>query len=185
MKKFLFIVMAVLLAMPFGFSQNRVTFAENFDGGSQSFTRSPISHWSQDTILSASGKKSMWGLVPNAEGDSVELISPIYDLSNYAYAYLRFSHICKVSDSDEVTIEYKEDFVGSKWTRIPVTDYRGNSLTYRRTGQFNHGSYTTWKSGDMMSAPENSWWKTESFNISEDVAYAKVQFKFKSRRAAL
>ena len=116
------------------------------------------------------------------EGDSVELITPFYDLTNYAYAYLRFSHICKVSDSDEVTIEYKEDYVGSKWTKIPATDYRGNSLTYRRTGQFNHTSYNTWKSNDMMARPENSWWKTESFNISEDVAYAKVQFKFKIKK---
>jgi len=172
----------VLLSIPFGFSQNRVTFTENFDGVSQSFTRSPLTHWSQDTLFSASGRKSVWGLVPNAEGDSVELISPLYDLSNYAYAYLRFSHICKVSDSDVVTVEYKEDYVGAKWTPVPMTDYKGNSLTYRRTGRFNHVSYTTWKSGDVMAEPENSWWKTESFNISEDVAYAKVQFKFKIKK---
>ena len=175
-------MLALLLAVPFGFPQNRVTFTENFDGVSQTFTRSPLTHWSQDTLYSASGKKSMWGMVPNAEGDSVELISPLYDLTNYAYAYLRFSHICKVSDSDEVTIEYKEDYVGSKWTKIPATDYKGNSLTYRRTGQFNQASYSTWKSNDMMARPENSWWKTESFNISEDVAYAKVQFKFKIKK---
>ncbi|MBR5690340.1 MAG: hypothetical protein IKX46_00085, partial [Verrucomicrobia bacterium] len=136
-----------------------------------------------DTTLSVSGKAA-WGFVPNAEGDSIELISPVYDLSNYAYAYLRFSHICKVSDADLVTVEYRENFVGSQWKPIPYTDYRGESSVYRKQRCFHQGCYPTWLKNDMTAQPDNSWWKIESFDVSQDVAYAEVQFKFKLKKGS-
>ena len=184
MKRLLFFVLAVLAAIPFGFPQNRVTITENFDRASHSFTVSPATHWRNDTLLSVSGKKSVWGLVPNSEGDSIELVSPIYDLSDYAYAYLRFTHICKVSDSDYATVEYREDFVGSPWKPLPKDGYKGASLNYRRSSSFHHGSYAVWKEGDLMAQPDNSWWKTEAFDISSEVSYAQVQFKFKIKKGS-
>ncbi|MBR0030803.1 MAG: hypothetical protein IJP61_00725, partial [Treponema sp.] len=174
MKKFFVLLAAIMLMMPFGFSQNRVTFTENFNSTNSSFTRSPQSAWMIDTTLSVSGKAA-WGFVPNAEGDSIELISPVYDLSNYAYAYLRFAHICKVSEEDLVTVEYKENYVGSKWTPIPFTDYKGESSVYRKQRCFHQGAYPEWVKNDMTAQPDNSWWKVESFDISQDVAYAEVQ----------
>ena len=183
MKKFLFTVIAVLFAMPFGFSQNQVTFTENFNGTSCSFTRVPANAWMVDTTLSVSGKAA-WGFVPNAEGDSIELISPVYDLSNYAYAYLRFAHICKVSDEDIVTVEYKENYMGSQWKPIPYTDYRGESSVFRKQRCFHHGCYMEWEKGDLYAQPDNSWWKVEAFDVSQDVAYAEVQFKFKLKKGS-
>ena len=174
----------MLLMLPFGFSQNRVTFTENFDKASHSFTSSSSSHWRHDTLLSVSGKKSVWGLVPNSEGDSIELVSPIYDLSDYAYAYLRFTHICKVSDSDYATVEYREDYVGAPWKPLPKDGYKGASLNYRRSSSFHHGSYAVWKEGDLMAQPDNSWWKTEAFDVSSEVSYAQVQFKFKIKKGS-
>ncbi|MBO7625615.1 MAG: hypothetical protein J6S82_09995, partial [Bacteroidales bacterium] len=160
-----------------------MTFTENFNSTNSSFTRSPQSAWMIDTTLSVSGKAA-WGFVPNAEGDSIELISPVYDLSNYAYAYLRFAHICKVSEEDLVTVEYKENYVGSKWTPIPFTDYKGESSVYRKQRCFHQGAYPEWVKNDMTAQPDNSWWKVESFDISQDVAYAEVQFKFKIKKGS-
>ena len=179
MKKCFLFWMAVLFMLPLGFSQSRLVISENFDKNSHTFMVSPASHWRQDTLLSVSGRKSVWGMVPNAEGDSVELISPIYDLTQYEFAYLRFSHICKVSDSDIVTVECREDYVGSKWKPLPRQDYKGTASSYRRAARFHHASYSQWKSGDLLVEPDNSWWKTEAFDVSAVVAYARVQFKFK------
>ena len=183
MKKFFVLLAAIMLMMPFGFSQNRVTFTENFNSTNSSFTRSPQNAWLIDTTLSVSGKAA-WGFVPNAEGDSIELISPVYDLSNYAYAYLRFTHICKVSDEDLVTVEYRENFVGSTWKPIPYTDYRGESSVFRKQRCFHHGCYSEWLKNDLTAQPDNSWWKVESFDVSQDVAYAEVQFKFKLKKGS-
>ena len=183
MRKLLLFLMTVLFIMPFGFSQNRVSFTENFNSASCSFTRSPQSAWLIDTTISVSGKAA-WGFVPNAEGDSIELISPVYDLSNYAYAYLRFSHICKVSDADLVTVEYRENYVGSQWKPIPYIDYRGESSVFRKQRCFHHGCYLDWLKNDMTAQPDNTWWKVESFDVSQDLAYAEVQFKFQLKKGS-
>ncbi len=108
----------------------------------------------------------------------------MYDLSNYAYAYLRFTHICKVSDEDLVTVEYRENFVGSTWKPIPYTDYRGESSVFRKQRCFHHGCYSEWLKNDLTAQPDNSWWKVESFDVSQDVAYAEVQFKFKLKKGS-
>jgi len=179
--KRLFLLFGMLLSVSLGFSQTRTTFTENFNGGSSSFTTSPNSGWKMDTLLSVSGK-SAWGFVPNATGDSIELISPKYDLSNFAYAYLRFSHICKISEADIATVEFKEDYVGAKWTVIPIDEYRGSSTVFKKNRCFHQGSYNTWLKNDMMAEPDNSWWKEESFDVSQEVSYATVQFKFKLKR---
>lgn len=141
MKKLLLFLMALLLALPFGFSQNRLTITENFDKqNSCTFTRVPQDAWVFDTLVSTSGK-SVWGLVPTGEGDSVELISPLYDFTRYQYIIMRFSHICKTSDSDQVRIMYKENYPGARWLPIPNSSYMGSASTYRVRGMFNQNSY--------------------------------------------
>ena len=129
MKNKVFVIIAAIAwLLPSGFSQNRVTFMENFNGATSSFTYIPQNAWIIDSNLSVTGK-SAWGIVPNSEGDSIELVSPIYDLKNYAYVYLRFSHICKVSDSDLVTVEYRENHVGSKWVP-PIGTTRAKAQSF-------------------------------------------------------
>ncbi|MDD2286291.1 MAG: right-handed parallel beta-helix repeat-containing protein, partial [Paludibacter sp.] len=178
MKKF-YVLIGMLSLIFLSNSQTRISFTETFDGASQSFTTTPTSAWMVDSSLSASGKQSCWGFVPNNTGDSIMLVSPLYDLTPYAYAYLRFTHICKVAKEDIVTIEYREDYVGAKWTRIPNSRYEGNSLTYRKQRTFNDESYVEWVGNDLLAEPDNSWWKNEGFDISQDVSYARVQFRFK------
>jgi len=159
-------------------SQNRVTFTENFDGNTHSFSMQPTTAWASEDVLSVDGK-SCWGFIPDNKGDSAVLISPIYNLESYEYVYLRFTHICKILESDIATIEYKEDYVGGKWTKIPIASYRGSSILYRKKQVFNDNAYEIWQSNQIAAEPDNSWWKTESFDISQEVSFSKVQFRFK------
>ena len=184
MKENVFVILAAIAwLLPSGFSQSRVTFTENFNETTSSFTYVPQNAWIIDSNLSVTGK-SAWGIVPNSEGDSIELVSPIYDLKNYSYVYLRFSHICKVSDSDLVTVEYRENLVGSRWVPVSYLDYKGESTIFRRQKHFHDGCYTEWIKGDINARPNNFWWKTEAFDVSSDVSYSEVQFKFKIKKGS-
>ncbi|NLJ82020.1 MAG: hypothetical protein GX330_02715, partial [Bacteroidales bacterium] len=178
MKKLL-LFMGVFFLFLGGYSQSRVTFSENFDGKTHSFTSIPANAWIVDSTLSVSGKNSCWGFIPNTEGDTVILESPLYDLTSYAYAYLRFTHICKVSENDLVTVEFREDHLSSRWKKLPANTYRGSSVTYRKRQFFNDMSYDAWMYSDFDAEPNNSWWKTENFDVSQEVSYARVQFRFK------
>lgn len=177
MKK-LYLMIGVMSIFTLLQSQTRVTFTENFDGTTQSFSMHPTTAWMLDTQLSVNGKAS-WGFIPDTEGDSAVLLSPLYDLQPYGYAYLRFSHICKIADFDQVTVEYKEDYVGARWRKLPANTYKGSSITYRKTQQFHDKSYDAWMNNDFYAEPNNSWWRTESFDISQEVSFARVQFRFK------
>ncbi|MBR6920332.1 MAG: hypothetical protein IKN37_08480, partial [Bacteroidales bacterium] len=85
-KLFLLIGMCCMVA---GLSaQNRIAITEHFDRqNSCTFTRVPQSAWVFDTAVSTSGK-AIWGFVPTEEGDSIELVSPMYDFTKYGYIIL-------------------------------------------------------------------------------------------------
>ncbi len=181
-KLFLLIGMCCMVAGLY--AQNRITITEHFDRqNSCTFTRTPQSAWVFDTAVSTSGK-AIWGFVPTEEGDSIELVSPMYDFTKYGYIILRFSHICKVSDSDAVTLMYKENYPGAQWTAVPSSSYLGSGETYRRRGTFSHSSYAVWEKNNLLAEPEKHWWQTEVFDISAEVAMAEVQFKFKLKKSS-
>jgi hypothetical protein len=116
-------------------------------------------------------------------GDETILTSSVYDLSNYSYVLLRFSHICKISPRDIARIEYRTDIGGgdmSVWTVLPATSYLGkaNVSQYAIYG-FNANSYSEWKAGDSLAFPSQSWWKGEIFDVSFEVASTnQAQFRF-------
>ncbi|HOF17215.1 MAG TPA: hypothetical protein PLP76_10015, partial [Bacteroidales bacterium] len=124
-----------------------------------------------------SSPSSALGFVPNSNGDSVELISPWYDLRNYEYAFLQFSHICKTSTSDMCQIKYQELSMPG-WKVIPTSSYQGNTPSAYAGAKFSHASYSTWIPNDSLATPSNSWWKEENFDVSGEVSYAQVRFKF-------
>ena len=178
MKKLLLLLIGVCCAVSVGFAQNRITITERFDRqNSCTFTCTPQQAWVFDTAVSTSGK-AIWGFVPTEEGDSIELVSPLYDFTNYRYIILRFSHICKVSDSDDVTVMYRENYPGAKWTVIPTSSYLGTCETYRKRGRFSQSGYPVWEKNNLLAEPEKHWWQTEVFDISAEVSMAEVQFKF-------
>ena len=134
--------------------------------------------WASDTHVTASGKYAMHGYVPFNVGDSVELVTPIYDCSKYKHVMLKFGHICKVLPADVCQVMFREDYVGSHWKPIPSDAYRGKSSTYKTTLSFDHGCYTEWMGADSFAIPSAGWYKEEAFDLSDYASYRIVQFKF-------
>jgi hypothetical protein len=155
---------------------------ETFEGTLTGWTIRPSNSWTMDTNLYAGGQTSFKGIVPmtNNQGDTSIIISPVYDLQSYGYVWLKFSHICKISASDICQIEYREDNLSSKWQVIPVSAYKGSG-SYNNA-RFSHKSYADWQQTDSLAIPTNTWWKTEEFEITDEVSYSKVQFRFKITR---
>ena len=138
--------------------------------------------WASDTNVAASGKYAMHGYVPYNAGDTVELVTPFYDCSNYKHVQLRFKHICKVLGSDMCQIMYRENNLSSRWIPIPSDAYEGESVSYKRTLSFSDLSYSEWKSNDTFAVADNTWWKEETFDLSNCASYSSVAFKFVIRK---
>ncbi|MBP5411840.1 MAG: hypothetical protein J6Y47_01140, partial [Bacteroidales bacterium] len=180
MKKFFMLLCGLIVSLQIASAQAVVVGSENFDGSTHTFTSTPGTAWTTSYnpySLAVSGTKSIWSEVPFGTGDSVILTSPVYDCSNYAYVSLRFSHICKVSPMDEVRVEFKLNNVGAQWQKLPVNSYKGGAANYGTSG-FNAESYSIWNASDSLAMPANSWWKEEMFDLSNDVSYSGVQFRF-------
>jgi hypothetical protein len=160
-------------------AQSQKVITENFDGNITG-TASPASAWKIDTNYYVSPHNSIRGVVPNKVGDETELVSPVYDFSNYDYVYLHFNHICKISPLDIARVEYRVDMGGGMgaWELIPGNAYMGKSV-YSRINCFNANSYTEWIANDSICLPAQSWWKEEVFDIGPEVGMeSKVQFRF-------
>ena len=96
--------------------------------------------WKTDTDVVVSAKYAMHGHIPFTTGDTIELVTPFFDCSNYAYVLLRFKHICKVLSSDICEIQYQEQGLGTnyKWKAIPWDAYKGGCALYRTDLNFSH-----------------------------------------------
>ncbi|HOS17589.1 MAG TPA: hypothetical protein PKX15_11320, partial [Bacteroidales bacterium] len=182
MKKY-FILISILLVMSCVYSQSYTTIVnETFSSTPTGWTviTSSSATWSRDTNYYLSSPSSYKGNVPSSSsaGDTVVLISPIFDLSQYPYVFLRFSHICKVSIADKCQISIKENYTGSQWHAIPASCYLGSANNYSKERKFSDDSYNDWRSDSLWLQPTNGWWKTENFDITSEANYAPVQFKF-------
>ncbi|MBO4403525.1 MAG: hypothetical protein J5792_07640, partial [Bacteroidales bacterium] len=176
-KLFLSVCTFLLIAIAGVKAQPVVVVNESFDNATCTFS-APRGGWGVDSTLYVSGNRSFLGVVPTQPGDSVEFVSNWFDCQNYSNVILSFSHICKVSYSDVATVEFQIDRLGSKWQKLPLDAYKGIRTPYRQLC-FHHKSYTDWLGDDSLAMPTNSWWKTETFDLSADVAWERVRFKFK------
>ncbi len=185
MRKVLCLLCTILL-----FTQIQKLNAQSVVVGSENFDR-PVSFsvqqttgatWAKDTSLYVSFPNSFRGMVPNTIGDSIILTSPIYDFTNYEFVQMSFSQICKISPSDIARVEYRLDAIGAygQWQPIPVSSYKGNGV-YSENG-FNSLSYSSWGGYDSLSIPTQSWWTSETFNLTNEVGFARAQFRFVIKR---
>ena len=177
MKKYIFLLVWVM-SITFANAQIVSIANETFEGSLSGWTITPAISWQADTNLYVSSHTSYKGIVPigNNAGDTSVLTSPLYNFSSYSYIWLQFSHICKVSGYDICRIEYKENYGGASWAAIPTSSYKGSGVY--TNAMFNHASYTEWQANDSLATPGNTWWKTENFDVSDEVSYAQVQFRF-------
>jgi hypothetical protein len=185
MRKLAFLVTVALLFSQQTKAQKQV-WAEDFDGilPPMNWAVNPWGSWIPNTVYYLPGTSSMnpasyMGLVPNQTNSTTILQTPTYNCV-YGYVYLRFSHICKVSPADTVSVEYRI-VPSSNWLPLPASSYIGQAANYNTTG-FNAASYPEWQAGNISAIPANSWWKEEVFNLSFQAAYGMVQFRFVIKR---
>ena len=178
MKKVTILILGLLICtLQCLFSQQRQTYAENFDESTIAFTSFPSGSWVINNTYSTSEPNSYRGYVPNSTGDSSMLTTPVYDFIGYTNVQLRFKHICKISPLDIARIEYREDRFGAQWQVLPRTTYDGSAPNYALSG-FNSESYAKWMSHDSLALPTVSWWQEEIFDLTGYVNEGKFEFRF-------
>ncbi|MBO7624899.1 MAG: hypothetical protein J6S82_06320, partial [Bacteroidales bacterium] len=137
---FLFVLWVCGCLMPSRLpAQSRYTATETFDGH-PSYTLTPTSLWDTCAALHTSAPYAFRSPLPQQQGDSSLLVSPVYDFSACGEVWLLFDHICKIARTDIACIEIREDVLGAVWHRIPSDCYKSVSAGYRQQ-QFSDASY--------------------------------------------
>ena len=178
MKQFCIFLTGMLLFIQTSYSQAPFAQVENFDDWTHTFNAIPANSWQTTTHFCVSSPRSILGKVPNLPGDSIILETPVYNLTGYTRALLKFMHICKVSPSDTVRIYYKKPY--QVWTLLERSGvYEGSGFVSGTYLQFNAATYPAWEASNNNTQPTQSWWREEILNVSYVVAGENsVQFRF-------
>ncbi len=166
-----------LLVSVIGYSQGSLVFHEDFELPSQadSVTSTGPTGWNVGSVLASQGTYSDSAKVMTSGANILTTNS--MDLSAYSNVTLTFDHICKIEFFDSAKVEVSADN-GVSWTTLTGNEYKGNSPYFNNNGYFNANAYTKWQPMSSVS-PDNSWWKTESFDISSIAgSSASVQIRF-------
>ena len=200
MKKLLFSLAVIL--MPFLLSaqlmDTAVVFYENFDGPSIQMSTTVLwsetdGNWKRDSTLWATAPKSYHSTVHSSAGLSAAFTQAVELDRTYPYVYLVFDHICKVSNLDESQIFYQlstgmtslGDIQWGAWRAMSFTHtspfYHGHASTISPEGRVSQNWYNDWLPNNNNAVPNNTWWKTEMFDISQFVVgesnqYFRVRF---------
>ncbi|MDR1793218.1 MAG: T9SS type A sorting domain-containing protein [Bacteroidales bacterium] len=185
------ISMMILLAFFFfkGYSQPTTVASQNWDSGTgTSFTATPSMGWVNDATYFYSASHSIHADVPSALNSETYLVSDVIDISPVAfppngrgYTKLKFRHICKISPSDTVRVQYRLNVLNWQWTDLPASTYEGTAANYGSKG-FNASSYSIWNAADSTVFPSNNWWKEEVFDLSNEVGFEAFQIRFYIKR---
>ncbi len=161
-----------------GFAQlTTVLFDEDFEGATINVTTSSAngatSLWAVNNNLSASGAKSDSAVV--VQGDSIFLETTTINASSAANLTLQFNHICKIDFFDRAIIQVSSNN-GSSWTTLTASEYNGSA--FLNANAFTSISYSNWDAANATSIPQNSWWKSESFDLSSVANQSQVKVRF-------
>ncbi|MCX6230020.1 MAG: T9SS type A sorting domain-containing protein [Bacteroidetes bacterium] len=188
MKKVILFVFAVTMVS--FLSAQTIVFQEGFEtnpsftttADSAGFPTANFKAWAITSHLYKSGVKSDSNTLQ--AGKTIYLTSNSFSTAGYPYAYLEFSHICKLYFLDGGNIEVSNDN-GLTWTSLSIIQYQGTA-TFIVTGgiyKYCESSYTDWIAGDTITKPTNLWWKNEKFDISSiaaNKANVKIRFTYSS-----
>ncbi|MFC1731599.1 right-handed parallel beta-helix repeat-containing protein, partial [candidate division KSB1 bacterium] len=161
-----------------------VVFHENFEQTSlgDSVTSSQLvtgtDDWGISTFIANGGLRSDTCQVKT--GANTTLTSNSFStLGNYQ-VYLEFAHICKVDATDTAVVEVSADG-GITWTKLTSSQYLGNGAYSSQGDRFNAYTYVnSWSPGVPSAIPNNTWWRTEQFDISSLAANSPlVQVRFR------
>jgi len=179
MKNITFI--ALLFIIPSLLTAQTVIFHENFELPSQAdsvtSSSSGTASWGISTKLYNSGLRSDSCVI--TMGDTSYLTTNAFSTIGNTYVLLEFSHICKIEFFDAGEIEVSNDN-GGTWTKLTGMQYYYGPGQFSGIGyKFASVSYIIWNPANHHAIPTNSWWRTETFNISSLVsnsAQVKVRF---------
>ncbi len=152
-----------------------IVLQEDFESAPYEVTSSGTPAWGINSRLQAAGSYSdscTLGLSTTSY-----LTTNSFSTIGNTNVILEFKHICKIEMSDVAQIQYSVDG-GSTWTTITATSYLGSGNF--ASNKFTEFSYaTTWQAGTATAKPQNSWWKTEQFDLSSLVGnQANVRIRF-------
>lgn len=100
-------------------------------------------------------------------GTTVYLTTQCFSTVGYDDVLLDFSQICKINIQDKAQIEVSVDS-GMTWIKLTGTQYLGTGLFAMNGNSFSCNSYgNVWKPGISTIIPDNTWWKSEQFDISD------------------
>jgi hypothetical protein len=116
-------------------------------------------------------------------GDSVQMRTFAFSTIGYPYVKIAFDQICKIEFFDEAYIEVSANN-GTTWTRLTSNEYLGSGNFGGYGNKFTSASYLNeWMPG-VYAIPDNSWWKSEQFDISALVGnHVSVMVRFVLRDA--
>jgi len=151
-------------------AQSQVFF-EDFENPPGNVSTYGTPGWNINNRLQVSGVNSDSSTVSPGAVSYLETGS-FNTLFNF-FVTLNFKSICKAEFFDGGTIEISIDG-GVTWTQLIDNNpnlgnnnciYLGSGLFSTQNSKFGEASYGTWLPG-QPTAPDNSWWKSESFDIS-------------------
>lgn len=141
--------------------------------------------WFANQRIAASGVQCDSSYV--VTGDTSLLETMPINLTGKTFVTLSFKHICKISFFDSAFVEV---FNGVNWIQLTAANMipgQPDSAIFAGLGnKFSEASFIDWQPG-QATLPENTWWKTEGFDVSAligNVANAKVRWKLYDAGAA-
>lgn len=204
MKKLFFLL--VVMVMPFILSaqpmDTTVIFHENFDGSTIKMTTTYIfddaaGNWKKDSTLQVSAPASYHVRLQPTEGVMACWTRAIPVDRTYSYVYMQFDHICKVSNSDKSYIVYSlsesvdPQGIPTFGSWVIMNNYSATSPYYHghaeaiTDGKVSQNWYgTLWQKTNNAAVPQNDWWRTELFDMTQFVAnpnnnndYFRIRFQ--------
>ncbi len=184
MRKLIFTFL--LISSSFLLNAQTTVFSEDFENPPGGVTSSGSPGWFINSRLQVSGVNSDSATIDVPNSISYLETTP-FDCSGQFFVQLTFKSICKIEFFDNGTIEYSIDG-GLTWEQLRDDQggannnctYLGSGLFRTQGSRFEEASYALWQPGQPVS-PDNSWWQTEVFDISQVAANnSDVRLRFKN-----
>lgn len=176
MKKIVLCLIAVFVA-GISFAQNSI-YLEDFEGVSPAVTsyssQGSSTVFSQNSTYAFSGTKSYLGGVLTS--DTLFLETATINASTSTFLTLSFKQICKIDFFDKAIVQVSSDN-GATWVTLTSNEYNGSG--FLNANGFSSISYSDWVAANGSATPVNSWWKSESFDITAIAAgNSQVKIRF-------
>ncbi len=177
MKKILSLLVAVFISSMFCQAQT-IEYTEDFESAPYNVVETTTGsvNWSLNSSYYSQGSNSYSSVVE--QNDSSMLTTTTIDCSGNNFVLLEFDHICKIYVLDAAEIFVSGDN-GVNWTKLDGSHYLGNSQFTAQGNKFTSSAYTTLWDPSNPTSINNSWWKTEAFDISSiagNSSQVKIQF---------